>query len=173
MKCQILWLHSEHWLLFAEEQFGVETKTIAVDFGKTDIYPKIEAGLVGLEIGVLGKIKTYWFFCWLTTKNLCLFLCPTTCFPTFSVWFHMVHSFTDIPKQLLIDFATIFSFLRLFWNIVSFKRLCTLEICDGISSLFYVAQPLNSSFALNAVTFIVPASNYGYVWITRTRSVLF
>ncbi|XP_004069451.1 very-long-chain 3-oxoacyl-CoA reductase-A [Oryzias latipes] len=36
-----------------EEQFGVETKTIAVDFGKTDIYPKIEAGLVGLEIGVL------------------------------------------------------------------------------------------------------------------------
>uniref|UniRef100_A0A668A3R5 3-ketoacyl-CoA reductase n=1 Tax=Myripristis murdjan TaxID=586833 RepID=A0A668A3R5_9TELE len=36
-----------------EEQFKVETKTIAVDFGRTDIYPKIEAGLAGLEIGVL------------------------------------------------------------------------------------------------------------------------
>ncbi|XP_029378487.1 very-long-chain 3-oxoacyl-CoA reductase-A [Echeneis naucrates] len=36
-----------------EEQFKVETRTIAVDFGKTDIYPKIEAGLAGLEIGVL------------------------------------------------------------------------------------------------------------------------
>ncbi|KAJ0069856.1 hypothetical protein NL108_015392, partial [Boleophthalmus pectinirostris] len=36
-----------------EEQYKVETKTIAVDFGKTDIYPKIEAGLSGLEIGVL------------------------------------------------------------------------------------------------------------------------
>lgn len=33
----------------------METRTIAVDFGKTDIYPKIEAGLAGLEIGVLGK----------------------------------------------------------------------------------------------------------------------
>uniref|UniRef100_A0A3B3BCS7 3-ketoacyl-CoA reductase n=1 Tax=Oryzias melastigma TaxID=30732 RepID=A0A3B3BCS7_ORYME len=36
-----------------EAEFGVETRTIAVDFGKTDIYPKIEAGLSGLEIGVL------------------------------------------------------------------------------------------------------------------------
>ncbi|XP_061919304.1 very-long-chain 3-oxoacyl-CoA reductase-A [Entelurus aequoreus] len=36
-----------------EDQFGVETKTIAVDFGKTDVYPTIEAGLAGLEIGVL------------------------------------------------------------------------------------------------------------------------
>ncbi|XP_077423832.1 very-long-chain 3-oxoacyl-CoA reductase-A [Vanacampus margaritifer] len=36
-----------------EDQFGVETKTIAVDFGKTNIYPSIEAGLSGLEIGVL------------------------------------------------------------------------------------------------------------------------
>lgn len=36
-----------------EEQYQVETRTIAVDFGKTDIYPKIEAGLAGLEIGVL------------------------------------------------------------------------------------------------------------------------
>ncbi|AWP07995.1 Hypothetical protein SMAX5B_005076 [Scophthalmus maximus] len=36
-----------------EEQFNVETRTIAVDFGKTDIYTKIEAGLAGLEIGVL------------------------------------------------------------------------------------------------------------------------
>ncbi|GLD61557.1 very-long-chain 3-oxoacyl-CoA reductase-A-like protein [Lates japonicus] len=36
-----------------EEQYKVETRTIAVDFGKTDIYSKIEAGLTGLEIGVL------------------------------------------------------------------------------------------------------------------------
>lgn len=36
-----------------EEQFRVETKTVAVDFGQSDIYPKIEAGLAGLEIGVL------------------------------------------------------------------------------------------------------------------------
>ncbi|CAL1594835.1 unnamed protein product [Knipowitschia caucasica] len=36
-----------------EEQYNVETRTIAVDFGKSDIYPKIEAGLTGLEIGVL------------------------------------------------------------------------------------------------------------------------
>ncbi|XP_072291779.1 very-long-chain 3-oxoacyl-CoA reductase-A [Eucyclogobius newberryi] len=36
-----------------EEQFHVETRTIAVDFGKADIYPKIEAGLSGLEIGIL------------------------------------------------------------------------------------------------------------------------
>uniref|UniRef100_A0A8C6UGW8 3-ketoacyl-CoA reductase n=1 Tax=Neogobius melanostomus TaxID=47308 RepID=A0A8C6UGW8_9GOBI len=36
-----------------EEQFNVETRTIAADFGKSDIYPKIEAGLSGLEIGVL------------------------------------------------------------------------------------------------------------------------
>lgn len=40
----------------AEEQYKVETKTIAVDFGMSDIYPKIEAGLAGLEIGVLGKM---------------------------------------------------------------------------------------------------------------------
>ena len=40
---------------FTEEQFQVETKTIAVDFGKTDIYDKIEEGLTGLQIGVLGK----------------------------------------------------------------------------------------------------------------------
>lgn len=38
-----------------EEQFKVETRTIAVDFGKADIYSKIETGLKGLEIGVLGK----------------------------------------------------------------------------------------------------------------------
>ncbi|XP_040024917.2 very-long-chain 3-oxoacyl-CoA reductase-A-like [Gasterosteus aculeatus] len=36
-----------------KEQFKVKTRTIAVDFGKTDIYNKIEAGLAGLEIGVL------------------------------------------------------------------------------------------------------------------------
>lgn len=56
-----------------EEQYKVETRTIAVDFGKTDIYSKIEAGLTGLEIGVLGKTcfpKRHWqdsvhlfFFC--------------------------------------------------------------------------------------------------------------
>ncbi|MED6256312.1 hypothetical protein ATANTOWER_023819 [Ataeniobius toweri] len=32
---------------------GVETKTIAADFGAIDIYTKIEEGLTGLEIGVL------------------------------------------------------------------------------------------------------------------------
>ncbi|XP_017554949.1 very-long-chain 3-oxoacyl-CoA reductase-A [Pygocentrus nattereri] len=36
-----------------ESRFKVETKTVAVDFGKVDIYPKIEAALEGLEIGVL------------------------------------------------------------------------------------------------------------------------
>ncbi|XP_062404625.1 very-long-chain 3-oxoacyl-CoA reductase-B [Sardina pilchardus] len=36
-----------------ESKYGVETKTIAADFGSTDIYPKIESGLAGLEIGVL------------------------------------------------------------------------------------------------------------------------
>ena len=40
---------------FSEEQYNVETGTIAVDFGRSDIYEKIEAGLAGLEIGVLGK----------------------------------------------------------------------------------------------------------------------
>lgn len=50
-------------LCLTEEQYKVETRTIAVDFGKTDIYPKIEAGLAGLEIGVLGKrtVKRCWF----------------------------------------------------------------------------------------------------------------
>ena len=43
------------FLLFIEEQFKIETRTIAVDFGKSDIYSKIEVGLAGLEIGVLGK----------------------------------------------------------------------------------------------------------------------
>ncbi|CAB1338915.1 unnamed protein product [Coregonus sp. 'balchen'] len=39
---------------YAEEsKYGVETKSIAVDFSASDIYPKIEAGLTGLEIGVL------------------------------------------------------------------------------------------------------------------------
>uniref|UniRef100_A0A8C3APT7 3-ketoacyl-CoA reductase n=1 Tax=Cyclopterus lumpus TaxID=8103 RepID=A0A8C3APT7_CYCLU len=36
-----------------EDQYKVETRTIAVDFGRSDIYDKIEAGLTGLEIGVL------------------------------------------------------------------------------------------------------------------------
>ncbi|XP_044537270.1 very-long-chain 3-oxoacyl-CoA reductase [Gracilinanus agilis] len=35
------------------EKFNVETRTVAVDFGETDIYNKIEASLTGLEIGVL------------------------------------------------------------------------------------------------------------------------
>lgn len=38
-----------------ERKYGVETKSIAADFSATDIYPKIEAGLTGLEVGVLGK----------------------------------------------------------------------------------------------------------------------
>ncbi|MEQ2290224.1 hypothetical protein AMECASPLE_001258 [Ameca splendens] len=37
---------------------GVETKTIAADFSAIDIYTKIEEGLTGLEIGVLGKSQT-------------------------------------------------------------------------------------------------------------------
>ncbi|CAG01042.1 unnamed protein product, partial [Tetraodon nigroviridis] len=36
-----------------KELYSVETKTIAVDFGRSDIYSKIEEGLAGLEIGVL------------------------------------------------------------------------------------------------------------------------
>ncbi|KAM6926181.1 very-long-chain 3-oxoacyl-CoA reductase-A [Lycodopsis pacificus] len=36
-----------------EDQYKVETRTIAVDFGKADIYDKIEEGLTGLEVGVL------------------------------------------------------------------------------------------------------------------------
>ncbi|XP_068170105.1 very-long-chain 3-oxoacyl-CoA reductase-A [Antennarius striatus] len=43
----------DHVAKSIKEQFHVETRTIAVDFGKIDIYPKIEEGLVGLEIGVL------------------------------------------------------------------------------------------------------------------------
>ena len=33
----------------------MQTKTIAADFSTRDVYPKIEEGLAGLEIGVLGK----------------------------------------------------------------------------------------------------------------------
>lgn len=33
----------------------METKTIQADFSAVDIYSKIEGGLTGLEIGVLGK----------------------------------------------------------------------------------------------------------------------
>uniref|UniRef100_A0A673JQ67 Very-long-chain 3-oxoacyl-CoA reductase-B-like n=1 Tax=Sinocyclocheilus rhinocerous TaxID=307959 RepID=A0A673JQ67_9TELE len=36
-----------------ESKYNVETKTISADFGSVDIYPKIESGLAGLEIGVL------------------------------------------------------------------------------------------------------------------------
>lgn len=36
-----------------QSRYKVETKTVAVDFGQVDIYPKIETALSGLEIGVL------------------------------------------------------------------------------------------------------------------------
>ncbi|TSK13367.1 Very-long-chain 3-oxoacyl-CoA reductase-A [Bagarius yarrelli] len=36
-----------------ESLYNVETRTVAVDFGQLDIYPKIDAALAGLEIGVL------------------------------------------------------------------------------------------------------------------------
>lgn len=36
-----------------KEKFQVETKSIAADFGKSDIYDQIRSGLSGLEIGVL------------------------------------------------------------------------------------------------------------------------
>ncbi|KAG1933245.1 very-long-chain 3-oxoacyl-CoA reductase-A [Pimephales promelas] len=36
-----------------ESTYKVETKTIAVDYSQADIYPKIEKGLAGLEIGIL------------------------------------------------------------------------------------------------------------------------
>lgn len=42
-------------ILLTASKCGVETKTIAADFSCLDIYSKIEAGLAGLEIGVLGK----------------------------------------------------------------------------------------------------------------------
>ena len=35
------------------ENSSVEVKTIAADFGQTDIYPHIAQGLQGLDIGVL------------------------------------------------------------------------------------------------------------------------
>uniref|UniRef100_A0A672SM53 Very-long-chain 3-oxoacyl-CoA reductase-B-like n=1 Tax=Sinocyclocheilus grahami TaxID=75366 RepID=A0A672SM53_SINGR len=40
--------------LTIKSKYNVETKTISADFGSVDIYPKIESGLAGLEIGVLG-----------------------------------------------------------------------------------------------------------------------
>uniref|UniRef100_A0A3Q2Z0H9 3-ketoacyl-CoA reductase n=1 Tax=Hippocampus comes TaxID=109280 RepID=A0A3Q2Z0H9_HIPCM len=50
----VLISRSQHKLDDVARSLGkVETKTIAVDFGKTNIYPSIEAGLSGLEIGVL------------------------------------------------------------------------------------------------------------------------
>lgn len=42
--------------LITESAYNVETKTIAVDYSRADIYPKIEKGLAGLEIGILGKV---------------------------------------------------------------------------------------------------------------------
>lgn len=38
----------------------METKTIAVDFGRSDIYSRIAEGLAGLEVGVLGKDGDPW-----------------------------------------------------------------------------------------------------------------
>jgi len=52
-----------------ESKYNVETKTISADFGSVDIYTKIESGLTGLEIGVLGKLylcyisDTIWLGC--------------------------------------------------------------------------------------------------------------
>lgn len=43
--------------LITESTYKVETKTIAVDYSQADIYPKIEKGLAGLQIGILGKLK--------------------------------------------------------------------------------------------------------------------
>ncbi|XP_029108015.1 very-long-chain 3-oxoacyl-CoA reductase-A isoform X3 [Scleropages formosus] len=37
----------------SKSQYKVETRTIAVDFASADIYPTIEKGLAGLEIGIL------------------------------------------------------------------------------------------------------------------------
>lgn len=36
-----------------ESKYGVETKTVTADFSAVDIYPKIQEGIAGLEIGVL------------------------------------------------------------------------------------------------------------------------
>ena len=36
-----------------QDEFGVDVKTIAADFSKTDIYDHIEQGLSGLDIGIL------------------------------------------------------------------------------------------------------------------------
>lgn len=50
-----------------EELYHVETKTIAVDFGRSDIYSRIEEGLAGLEVGVLGKRRRHVHgWCWCT-----------------------------------------------------------------------------------------------------------
>lgn len=46
---------NENLFVPSASKCGVETKTIAADFSATDIYSKIEDGLAGLEIGVLGK----------------------------------------------------------------------------------------------------------------------
>lgn len=56
-----------------EELYNVETKTIAVDFGKSNIYCRIEEALAGLEVGVLGK-DTSSFKLSLWVKFLFLFL---------------------------------------------------------------------------------------------------
>jgi hypothetical protein len=45
--------------LISESKYGVQTKTIAVDFSQgieSGVYNGIREGLQGLDIGVLGKI---------------------------------------------------------------------------------------------------------------------
>lgn len=42
-----------------EELYSVETRSLAVDFGRSDIYDKIEESLAGLEVGVLGE-EPFW-----------------------------------------------------------------------------------------------------------------
>lgn len=80
--------------LFTESAYNVETKTIAVDYGHIDIYPKIEKGLAGLEIGVLGKYLV-------SNPNLKVVGKPTRtqlsftipcqcCFETSFIWPHLL-----------------------------------------------------------------------------------
>lgn len=57
-----------------EELYNVETKTIAVDFGKSDIYSRIEEALAGLEVGVLGKdTSSFRLYLWVKFLFLLIF----------------------------------------------------------------------------------------------------
>lgn len=68
-----------YYLVSSASKCGVETKTIAADFSATDIYSKIEDGLAGLEIGILGKIpsrqKEYCIKSQFASLNLVWVLC--------------------------------------------------------------------------------------------------